>query len=206
MFDFLPIVRRSRARVRYEDKIREQYDCVSAYLPVLALSSRYSPLISSRAILVHRKLGFGESRKTVIDWLGRPGHSIHSPNPVAAAILVYRYRLEDYRLRDELHFSSHGLFYVSRTFSSVATQKHADILRMYSDKYLGGSPFDGIKQKIVDSGGREILPTLVPASTVHYVATSHPAFRQIADYAGSARSNDAHPDDIQKDSASNDWL
>ncbi len=34
---------------------------------------------------------------------------------------------------------------------------------MYSDKYLGGSPFDGIKQKIVDSGGREILPTPAPA-------------------------------------------
>ncbi len=203
MFDFLPIVRRSRARVRYEDKIREQYDCVSAYLPVLALSSRYSPLISSCTILLHRKLDFGESRTTVIDWLGRPGHSIHSPNPVAEAILVYRHRLEDYRFRDELHFSSQGLFYVSRTFSSVATHKHADILRIYSDKYLGGSPFDGIKQKIVDSGGREILPT---PFTVHYVATSHPAFRQIADHARSARSKDADPDGVLRDSALHDWL
>lgn len=179
---------------------------MSAYLPVLTLSSRYSPLVSSRAISFHRKLDFGESRKTVIDCLGRPGHSIHSPNPVTGAIFVYRYRVEDYRIRDEFHFSSHGLFYVSRTFSSVATHMHADILRMYSDKYLGGSPFDAIKQKIVDSGEREILATPAPASTVHYVATSHPTVRQIADYAGSARSNDAHPDDIQRDSALHDWM
>jgi hypothetical protein len=205
MFDFLPIVRRSRARIRYEDKIREQYDCVSAYLPVLVLSSHYSPVISGRAILVHRKLDFGESRKTVIDWLGRPGHSIRSPNPVTEAIFVYRYRFEDYRIRDELHFSSHGLFYVSRTFSSVAMHRYADILRLYSDKYLGGSPFDGIKKKIVDSGGREILPTLAPTFTVHYIATSHPAFRQIADQVRGARSNDADSDEIQRDSALHDW-
>jgi hypothetical protein len=206
MFDFFPIVRRGRARIRYEDKIREQYECVSAYWPVLASSSRYSPLKSSRTILIHRKLGFGESRRTVIDWLGRPGHSIDSPNPVTEAILVYRYRLEDYRIRDELHFSSHGLFYVSRTFSSFATHRHADVLKMYSDKYLGGLPFDGIKHKIVDSGGREILPTLSPVFTVGYLATSHPAFLRIADDARAPRSNGVDLDEIRKDSDLHDWL
>ncbi|QVL50524.1 MAG: hypothetical protein KFB96_08905 [Thiocapsa sp.] len=206
MFDFLPFVRRSRARIRYEDKMREQYDCVSAYSPVLVLSSSYSPLISSRTILIHRKLDFGTTRKSAIAWLGRPGHSIHSPNPVTEAILVYRYRLEDYRLRDELYFSSQGLFYVSRTFSSIARHRTAGVLQINSDKYLGGSPFEGIKQKIVDSGGREILPTPAPAFSVNYVATSHPAFRQIADHARSARSKDADPDGVLRDSALHNWL
>jgi hypothetical protein len=206
MLDFLPMVRRSLARIRYEDRVREQYDCVSAYWPLLISSSRFQPLKSTRTILIHRKLDFGESRKTVMDHLGRPGHSIHSPNPVTDAILVYRFRIEDYQIRDELHFSSQGLFYVSRTFSSVAMHRYADILRMYSDKYLGGSPFNGIKQKIVDSGGREILPTSGPALTVHYVASSHPAFRQIAEHMRSARSYDADLDKVRKDSAVHDWL
>ncbi|EGV16801.1 hypothetical protein [Thiocapsa marina] len=206
MFDFLPVVRRSRARIRYEDQVREQYDRVSAYSQLLASSSSYSPLISSRTILIHRKFEFGESRKKVIDVLGRPGHSIHSPNPVTAAILVYRYRLEDYRIRDEIHFSAHGLFYVRRNFSSVTTLRHADLLRAYSEKYLGGSPFHGVKQKIVDTGGREILPTLAPAIIMNYVATSHPAFRQIADHARGASSRYADPHDLQRDSALHDWL
>ena len=122
------------------------------------------------------------------------------------AIFVYRFRIEDYRIRDELHFSSQGLFYVSRTFSSVAMHRYADILRMYSDKYLGGSPFNGIKQKIVDSGGREILPTSGPALTVHYVASSHPAFRQIAEHMRRAHSHDTDLDKVRKDSAVHDWL
>ncbi|WP_296806067.1 hypothetical protein [Thiocapsa sp.] len=42
--------------------------------------------------------------------------------------------------------------------------------------------------------------------TVDYVATSHPTFRQIADYGRSARSSDADPDDVQKDSVLVDWL
>ncbi|NCC28164.1 MAG: hypothetical protein EOM22_08475 [Gammaproteobacteria bacterium] len=206
MFHFLTLIPRRRARTRYEDKIRDQYDRVYAYLGILELSSRYAPLMSSHTILLHGKLDFGASPKAVVDWLGRPGHAIHSLNPVTETIFIYRYQLEDYRIRDELHFSSHGLFYVSRTFSSVATHRYPDILRMYSDKYLDGSPFDGVKQKIVDSGGREILPTLAPTFTMGYVATSHPAFLQIAEHAPKAGSKDPDPDEIQKDSGLHDWL
>lgn len=91
-----------------------------------------------------------------------------------------RYRLDEYRIREELHFSSYGLFYVTRTFSSVSPRQYEVILHALSDKHLNGRSFDGIKKKIVDSHDREIMTTSSPAFVVEYLAPRDPALCTLA--------------------------
>lgn len=179
MIDFILNSRRNDARIRYTDKIRDQYDCVSAYSRVIAASSTYSPLVSACDIRIHRDLDFGASQKEVKSCLDRPQHSVDSLNPLTEAIFVYRYRLDEYRIREELHFSSYGLFYVTRTFSSASPSQYETLLHVLSDKYLSGKVFDGIKKKIVDSRGREIMTASSPAVVVEYLAPLDPVLSKL---------------------------
>jgi hypothetical protein len=116
------------------------------------------------------------------------------------AIFVYRYRLDEYRIREELHFSSYGLFYVTRTFSSASPRQYETLLHVLSDKYLSGKVFDGIKKKIVDSRGREIMTTSSPAVVVEYLAPLDPVLSKLTIALPTSLN------EIQKPAAIRSWL
>ncbi|RKT46129.1 hypothetical protein [Thiocapsa rosea] len=179
MLDFLLNRLRRSDRERYAETIGSQSDCASLYAGIIAASAAYVPVCSGREVRVHRNLDFGAAQREVMSSLGRPDHAVYALNPLTEAILVYRCRLEACRIREELHFSRHGLFYVNRTLSSMLPRQDELILRILSDKYLDGQPFDGIDTKIVDSRGREIVTTSGPPFVVEYLAALDPILSRL---------------------------
>jgi hypothetical protein len=152
------------------EKIREQYDCVSAYRSVFQLSDSLEGRQGIAPARIRGSIGLGASRKECKGVLGKPPQRIERVNPITDAIHVYRYQAGNYRYRDELHFSMEKLFYFARIYYFSSDSDLTSVLNSLAQQYLGCSELGGTLAKIVDPDGNDILVTAnLPALHLQYL-------------------------------------
>jgi hypothetical protein len=155
------------------DRIREQYECVSAYTSAFQLSESLPVRQGIASARVRGPIGLGASRRACTAALGKPQQRIERINPITDAIHIYRYRSGNYRYRDELHFSMDRLFYFARLYYLSTERDLKYVMTTIAEQYLGCAGLEGAREKIVDPDGNDILVTAsLPALHLQYLGRS----------------------------------
>ncbi|MCF7990515.1 MAG: hypothetical protein K9M02_08740 [Thiohalocapsa sp.] len=158
-------------------RLRDDYDSPSAYAALCALSDTRGARKAATTIPCYDALPFGASLAALRGVAGRPQQQVAYPNQVAQAILVYRYRIQDYKCRLEAHCGSDGVFYVQRLYRHLSTAQHEALLKIIKNKYHRGEAIDFSTEKLVDDAGNEVLVTDDVSLSIHYIGRGTPALR-----------------------------
>jgi hypothetical protein len=150
-------------------RLRDDYDKPDAYAALCAMSNRRRARLTDVPILCCEGVPLGGSLATLRRAAGRPQQQVSRPNSLTRAIVVYRYQVDDYKCRLEIHCNDDGVFYAQRGYRHLSEPQRPKLLRVVADKYLGGDSLDAAADKLVDAAGNELFLTDDVALTIHYL-------------------------------------
>lgn len=171
----------------FSDQLKDKYENLSAYFNLCSLSSLRSAVSSGRQIRCCDDLVFGCSPGAFVRCFGKPQHQIKSPNDLTDLLLVYRQQWNSYKVKSELHFARHGLFYFNRTFPHLSQAQKQELLAVLADKYHDGESVDFAAEKLVDPVGNEIIVSQNLVLSIDYLDKQGPSCTELLEILGRSR-------------------
>ncbi len=168
---------------------KDKYEYLTPYQSLCLLSENRASLPWNHEISCGDHIGFGSSAAAFKLRIGKPQQEFKSVNKLTNMLLVYRHKINNYKIKSEFHFSGDRLFYFNRTFSYLSQIQKQKLPNVLMEKYNSGNPIDFLNQKIVDLNGNEIIISHNIVLSLDYIGKQEAAWLYILNDLKNASSN-----------------